>query len=79
MRKQVDFDVRVFPLGTGSGGDSMTREQVSAFLRDNYLSLSIGWEIMNVNVNQVSAGVIYLQVSLVRWEDVTEEVKAKSK
>ena len=74
MRKQLDFDVRVFALGTGAGGESMTHEQVSAYVRDNYLTH--GWEVLSVTTNQVSAGVIYLQVALVKWEDV-EEVKSK--
>jgi len=80
MRKQTNFDVRVFPLGNGSGGESMTHEQVSDFVRTNYLEQ--GWEVLSANNNQVSAGVIYLQVVLVKWENVhetgeTSEVKPK--
>lgn len=78
MRKQTDFDVRVFPLGVGAGGTSMTREQVSQFIRENYLNGS-GWEVFSTNVNQVSDGVIYFQVVLVKWEDVVEPVATKSK
>jgi hypothetical protein len=75
MRKQTDFDVRVFPLGNGSGGESMTHEQVGEFVRTNYLDK--GWEVLSANNNQVSAGVIYLQVVLVKWEDVADEVRSK--
>lgn len=77
MRKQTDFDVRVFPLGTGAGGESMTHEQVSEFVRENYLKS--GWEVLSAENNQVSAGVIYLMVVLVKWEDVAEPVATKSK
>jgi hypothetical protein len=75
MRKQTDFDVRVFALGTGAGGESMTHEQVSQYVRDNYLAN--GWEVLSVHTNQVSAGVIYLQVVLVKWEEIADEVRAK--
>lgn len=75
MRKQIDFDVRVFPLGNGSNG-SMTHEQVSEFVRENYLAK--GWEVFSDHVNQVSAGVIYYQLALVRYEEGVEPtVKAK--
>lgn len=66
MRKQTDFDVRVFPLGNG-GNDTMTHMQVSDFIRDNYLKN--GWDVLNTETNQVSAGVIYFQVVLVKWEE----------
>jgi len=68
MRIQTDFDVRVFGLGNGAGGESMTHEQVSAYVRENYLAN--GWEVLSVGTNQVSAGVIYLQVALVKYENV---------
>lgn len=69
MRKQVDFDVRVFPLGNGSNG-SMTHEQVSQYVRENYQTK--GWEVFSDHVNQVSAGTIYYQVSFVKWEEVEQ-------
>lgn len=67
MRKQVDFDVRVVALGNGSNG-SMTHEQVAEFVREEYLNR--GWEVFSDHVNQVSAGVIYYQISFVKWEDM---------
>lgn len=73
MRKQIDFDVRVFPLGNGANG-SMTHEQVSQFIRESYLAK--GWEVFSDHVNQVSAGVIYYQVSFAKYED---EPTAKAK
>lgn len=76
MRKQTDFDVRVLALGNGAGGESMTHEQVSEFVRETYLKN--GWEVLSATPNQVSAGVIYLQVVLVKYEDV-EVTEAKAK
>lgn len=77
MRKQVDFDVRVFPLGNGSN-DSMTREQIAQLIRDGYLLRSNEnkadksyWEVFDVNTNQVTAGTIFYQVTLVKYLDAT--------
>ena len=68
MRKQVDFDVRVFPLGNGAN-ETMTHEAVGAFVRDNYLTK--GWELYgNPSALQVSAGVIYYSLSFVRYEEL---------
>ncbi len=76
MRKQVDMDVRVFPLGNGADS-SMTHDQVSQYLKENYLlkpnadkSDKSYWELFHVDTNQVSAGVIYYQTTLVKWLDV---------
>ena len=66
MRKQIDFDVRVFPLGNGAN-DTMTHEAVGKFIREDYLQK--GWEVLSADSLQVSAGVIYLQTVLVRYED----------
>lgn len=66
MRKQIDFDVRVFPLGNGSN-DTMTHDAVGKFIREDYLQK--GWEVLSADSLQVSAGVIYLQTVLVRYED----------
>ena len=81
MRKQVDFDVRVFPLGSsGNQGDFMTREQVSQFIRDNYLSLNDGWEVMSAGQIQITGNVIMFQVVLVKWQEADQSaanVKAK--
>lgn len=77
MRKQVDFDVRVFPLGNGSN-ETMTHDAVGAFIRDNYFQN--GWEVFHVETNQVSAGVIYYQVTLIKYEDVaTSDAPEKAK
>ena len=56
-RKQVDFDVRVFPLGNGAN-ETMTREAVAEFIRTNYLQKD--WEVLETDSLQVSAGTIYL-------------------
>ena len=72
MRKQTDFDVRVFPLGNGAN-ETMTHDQVSDFIRENYLKR--GWEVFRTETNQVSAGVIYFQVVLVKYEDVVAVTK----
>lgn len=66
MRKQVDFDVRVFPLGNGAN-ETMTHEAVGGFIRENYLKK--GWEVFHVETNQVSAGVIYYQVTLLKYAE----------
>lgn len=71
MRKQVDFDVRVFPLGNGAN-DTMTREAVSEFIRENYLKR--GWEVFDVNTNQVFGGSIFYQVTLLKYEDLEAKV-----
>ena len=75
MRKQVDFDTRVFPLGNGAN-DSMTHEQVGAYIRENYLKQN--WEVLSTDNIQVSAGTIYFQVSLVKYEDLVGEVSVAS-
>lgn len=72
MRKQVDLHVRTFPMGTGAGGESATYLQVSDFLKSNYFSQ--GWEVMSTAVAQVSAGVIFMAVTLVKYEEVSEPV-----
>lgn len=72
MRKQVDFDVRVFPLGNGAN-DTMTREQVAEWVRANYLLKPYDdgsyWEVFHTDSLQVSAGVIYFNVVLLRYKD----------
>jgi hypothetical protein len=74
MRKQIDFDVRVFALGNGANG-SMTREQVSEFIRENYMGK--GWEVFSDHINQVSGGSIYYQVVFIKYEDVAETPAVK--
>lgn len=87
MRKQVDFDVRVFPLGNGANG-SMKHEEVGEYIRNEYLFKEnvdkdgnpnpkdkSYWEVFTVETNQVSAGVIYFQVSLIKYEDVVATAK----
>ena len=85
MRKQVDFDVRVFPLGNGAN-DTMTHEQVGQFVRDNYLHKPNPkpddrgyWEVFNTATNQISAGTIYYQVTLVKFEDAPLEKVVSAK
>lgn len=75
MRKQVDFDVRVFPLGNGAN-DTMTRLDVAKFIREDYLLKPNAdktdksyWEVTNTSSLQVSAGVIYFQVTLIKFLD----------
>ena len=75
MRRQIDMDVRVFPLGQGNN-NSMTREQVSAFVRENYFDKGTAtehWEIVSVLNNQVAAGVAFTQVNLVKWKEEAVE------
>jgi hypothetical protein len=76
-RKQVNFDVRVFQLTANpSAHGGMTHEQMSDYVRTEYLER--GWEVLNSNGVTFDGNSVYMQVSLVKYEDV-EEVKAKSK
>lgn len=66
MRKQTDFVVRVFPLGNGAN-DSVTGDELSRIIRNQYLAN--GYEVFSTAALQVSAGVIFYNVSLVKYED----------
>lgn len=78
MRKQVDFDVRVFQISANpeqNGG--MTHDQVSAFVRENYLKN--GWEVLSAQNVQIAANAVSVQVNLVKYEDVVEPTPTKAK
>ena len=66
MRKQVDFDFRVYPVGATEGTYNHT--QLSAEIRTQYIEQ--GWEVLKTEVTQVSANVIYLAVSLVKYQEL---------
>lgn len=75
-RKQVNFDVRVFQINNNpSAFGGMTHQQVSEYVQAEYLSQ--GWEVLNSNGVTFDGNSVYMQVTLVKYED--EEVKAKSK
>jgi hypothetical protein len=72
MRKQTDFVVRVWELGNGSNG-STTGQALSHEVKELYLNN--GFEVFSTAALQVSAGVIYYNMSFVKYEDVPEQVK----
>jgi len=76
MRKQTDFVIRVIQLSNNPeayGG--MTAEQARQFIKDAYLSQ--GWEVMSAEHTQVEGNSVFFAVALVKWEDISEEPKAK--
>lgn len=73
MRKQTDFDYRVYPVGNTEG--NYNHLQLSAEIREEYLQN--GWEVLSTENLQVSANVIYLAVSLVKYEDIPEDQEVK--
>jgi hypothetical protein len=81
MRKQVDFDVRVFKLTpSGQEAGTTTRDSMREFLRTNY-PFEQGWEVVNTFLATPEQNTVPLAVVLVRYEDVDTEstVKAKAK
>lgn len=74
-RKQVDFDIRVFDVTNDASQGGMTHEQVSAFVRVNYLAS--GWEVLGVENTQVSANHVFFAVYLVKYEDMVDTESSK--
>ena len=78
MRKQIDFDVHVYPLGNGAN-ETMTRVDVARDIRENYLLASSKdgsyWEVQGASSLQVSAGVIYYQVTFIKYLDADTGAK----
>lgn len=75
MRKQTDFDIRVFKINSNPeayGG--MSHTQVSDFIRENYLRW--GWEVLSTQNVTYDGNNVAVQVSLVKYEDLSEEVEA---
>lgn len=70
MRKQVDFDIRVFDIvaGSNTGEGGMTHEQVREFVKTNYLDN--GWEVIHSEVAQISANHVFFAVSLAKYDEV---------
>ena len=64
-RKQVDFDFRVYPVGQGDG--NYNHQMLSDEIRTQYIAN--GWEVISTEVTQVSANVLFLAVSLVKYEN----------
>lgn len=78
MKKQIDFDVRVFkltPQGTEAG--TTTRIAMREFLKENY-PFSQGWEIQNTFLATPEQNTVPLAVVLVRYEDVVDTVSTES-
>lgn len=69
MRKQVDFVVRVLPLGNKDDSDTMSQVTASNFIRTNYLEK--GYEVIYASVAQVSsAGIVNIAFFLAKYEEV---------
>lgn len=66
MRKQVDWDVRVWNL-TGSGQEgTTTRDQMLGYMKANY-PLEDGWEVVSVSTANVAAGAISVMVFVAKY------------
>lgn len=72
MRKQVDFDIRVFDVTSQPETGGMTHEQVREFVKANYLDK--GWETLGVEHTQVSANHVFFAVFLVKYQDDLAQV-----
>jgi hypothetical protein len=76
MRKQTDFDVRVFQVTNNPAAHGgMTHDQVSLMVKRDYLVY--GWEVLSSENISYDGNNIFVQVSFVKYEDVIEEAKAK--
>lgn len=81
MKRQIDFDVRVFKLTPqGIEAGTTTRERMREFLRENY-PFEAGWEVQNTFLATPETNTVPLAVVLVRYEDVvdTESTAKRSK
>lgn len=76
-RKQVDFDFRVYPVGPAGAEGAYNHEQLRQEVVAQYVAN--GWEVLSTEVSQVSANVLYLAISFVKYEVVPEVVSAKAK
>ena len=72
MRKQVDFAVRVFPLGNGGNG-TLTGEQVAEIVRDYQKK---GFEVFNISAFQVTGLSISYHIAFIKYEEVTDAVRS---
>jgi hypothetical protein len=71
MKKQTDFDVRVFQINRNpEAHGGMNHLQVSQMVRDEYLSQ--GWDVLSSENISFDGNNVFVQVSLVKWEDVPE-------
>lgn len=78
MKKQIDFDVRVFkltPQGVESG--TTTRQAMREFLKENY-PFEAGWEVQNTFLATPEQNTVPLAVVLVRYETVDDTVSSES-
>lgn len=71
MRKQTDFDFRVYPVGNTEG--NYNHETLRAEIKAAYIDR--GWEVMSTEVSQVSANVIFLAITLVKYEEVADPIR----
>ena len=76
-RKQVEFDFRVYPVGPAGAEGSYNHEQLRQEVVAQYIAS--GWEVLKTEISQVSANVLYLAITFVKYEVVSEVVSAKAK
>lgn len=73
--KQIDFDFRVYPVGNTEG--NYNHLQLSEEIRTQYLQN--GWDVLKTEVSQVSANVIYLAVTFVKYAEEVQGVELEAK
>lgn len=69
MRKQVDWDVRVWNLTAGGQEGTQTRDQMLSYMKEHY-PLEDGWEVVSVSTANVAAGAISVMVFVAKYEVV---------
>ena len=75
MRKQTDFIFRQIELNRIEEGKSA--DDWRKWVRENYLDQ--GWEVLNTQIARAEANSVFLGISFVKYEEVADEVRAKSK
>lgn len=73
MKKQIDWDVRVWRLTPSGQEGSATREAMLAYMAEHY-PLKDGWEVVSVSSPGYEAGAVNLVVFVSKYETVTESV-----
>lgn len=69
MRKQVDWDVRVWRLTPSGQEGTQTRDQMLTYMNEHY-PLADGWEVISVASPGYDAGAVNLVVFVAKY--VTE-------
>jgi hypothetical protein len=75
MRKQTDYAFR--QIEYSSINPEQSSPVWSAWVKENYLDR--GWEILSATVTKAEANSVFVALVFVKWEEVADEVRAKSK